>query len=238
MLLRITLFLNLLLFGSSVLASPKIEFIESRKNLFKSDSLKLITPIEVQELLDSKLKLKKFLKQFGVLKLNVFNDGNSYDCQCENDDLLTGPTIEQNIFVGFESVKPLSYSIFDKIEIPKSIGPEFILLDNRHGEYIKFGLWSKNLRKWNIFTLNLHTYKTDSVSTELSVDDTKAKAEIKYQFKVGDSDMIEFNIYNQLNHDVLAPTIMKSGGQVKYRIKMGRKYYFDLFIFGSHELGM
>ena len=70
------------------------------------------------------------------------------------------------------------------------------------------------------------------------MDNTKAKAEVRYQFNLGESDMIEFNIYNQLDHDILSPTRMKSGGQIKYRIKVGQKYYFDLFVFGSHEQGM
>ena len=123
MLLRITLFLLILFSSVSIFAdTPSLEFIESRKNPFKSKSLDLVTPVEAHKLIESKTKLKKFLKQYGTLKLSVFSDKEIEECDCEE----TGPKSEafltEKSSVIFKTFDPPKNGLFDNLELPKSIG--------------------------------------------------------------------------------------------------------------------
>jgi hypothetical protein len=223
-----------------------LEHLGTRDIISEDERLNIVKPLKAEELSSSNIKLKKFLKKYGTLKLSVFKNPDCnqipvLDEDTDNESAIEGPPEKSktdNIIDVFPSIPQFNNNIFSGVELPKSLGPELVILDDSHlGEYIKFGLWSENLRTWNIFKLHLYTYKADTLATELTINEKNAKAEIRYQYKIGQRNTIELKVYNQMNHDVLSPTTLQSGGQVLYKFKIGR-HNFGIYFFGTHELGL
>lgn len=239
-----------LIFITSSYSKPVLEFLGTKTSISAQESIGLVKPIKVEPIITTKAELKAFMKRYGTLKLHLFSKNRNCDEQNNsrflggNEDISDERGQETTVvrpvdeLREFKPVEPVNTSIIAGIDIPDSVGPELVILENSHlGEYIKFGLWSSNLKTWNIFKLNLYTYKTDSVSTDVFIDKDQAKAEIKYQYRIGARDTIELKFYNQVNHDVLTPTKLQSGGQIQYKFKVGR-FNFGLYFFGNHELDL
>tara|TARA_B100000925_G_scaffold287395_1_gene266607 strand:- start:1356 stop:2090 length:735 start_codon:yes stop_codon:yes gene_type:complete len=231
-----------LIFMTSSYSKPVLEFLGTKTSISAEKSIGLVKPVKIDPIVATKTELKEFLKRYGVLKLHLFSGRKNCDDQetSFSEEQIEEATVKKpsDDLGEFKPVEPVNTSLLSGIEIPDSFGPELIILEDSHlGEYIKFGLWSNNLRTWNIFKLNLHTYKTDSLSTDVYIDKDQAKAEVRYNYRIGTKDTIELKFYNQVNHDVLTPTKLQSGGQIQYKFKVGR-FNFGVYFFGSHELDL
>ena len=130
----------------------------------------------------------------------------------------------------------MSHPVFSiSLQIPKSLGINARLFEQQTSKQeVSIGFWSENLSTWNIFRLRLQGHKNDIFSSNIILNKDKASSGMSYKLRLDNNNSINFGIHADVNHNILIPQNISTGGRITYSIKSGR-HIFQFFIFGTYQ---
>ena len=176
---------------------------------------------KIKELLDYLKDSSEKLTMIGYFKKDICSP--PYFKDKSKDEFLIDEEIAS------ELNREVSFNI--DLDVLEEITPKIILLKERNGDYVAFGLWTKNLTTWNLLRMNFNSISGDNINSRIQVGKDRANVDVDYLLRINNSNELKFSIYQNLDHEIFSPEKFTSGGRITYRKKFNHMN-FDFFVFG------
>ena len=126
------------------------------------------------------------------------------------------------------SVPPYMHP-FINLVIPKELGTHFKDFSSDSSHKINIGIWSTNIKKWNILQLDLQPNARSRIHGNVNIEYDNLYSDLTYSYKLNKNNTISINIYTSFKHDILEPKSLTSGGSLAHNFRFDRydiKFYF------------
>jgi len=123
---------------------------------------------------------------------------------------------------------------FINLVIPKELGTHFKVFSSDSSNKINIGIWSTNIKKWNVLQLDLKANTRSRIQGNVNIEYDNLYSDLTYSYKLNNNNTISINIYTSFKHDILEPKSLTSGGSLAHNFRFDR-YNIKFYFFGIFD---
>lgn len=123
---------------------------------------------------------------------------------------------------------------FINLVIPEELGNHFKVFSSDSSNKINIGIWSTNIKKWNILQVDLQANTRNRIQGNINIEYDNLYSDLTYSYKLNKNNTISINIYTSFKHDILEPKSLTSGGSLAHNFRFDR-YNIKFYFFGIFD---